>query len=99
MYSLIVSAKMNDIDPQAWLAHVLACIAQHPDVREAGIIGVPDETWGQRVKAIVVADPDSGLTEAAIIEHCRTRMASYKKPAHVVIRSGPVYKSRPRHGE
>ena len=30
MYSLIVSAKMNDIDPQAWLAHVLATIAQHP---------------------------------------------------------------------
>jgi hypothetical protein len=30
MYSLIVSAKMNDIDPQAWLAHVLASIAQHP---------------------------------------------------------------------
>jgi hypothetical protein len=30
MYSLIVSAKMNDIDPQAWLANVLANIAQHP---------------------------------------------------------------------
>jgi transposase len=30
MYSLIVSAKMNDVDPQAWLAHVLAQIAQHP---------------------------------------------------------------------
>ena len=30
MYSLIVSAKMNDVDPQAWLAHVLASIAQHP---------------------------------------------------------------------
>ncbi len=30
MYSLVVSAKMNDIDPQAWLAHVLANIAQHP---------------------------------------------------------------------
>jgi transposase len=30
MSSLIVSAKMNDIDPQAWLAHVLANIAQHP---------------------------------------------------------------------
>ncbi len=30
MYSLIVSAKMNDIDPQAWLAHVLGNIAQHP---------------------------------------------------------------------
>ena len=33
MYSLIVSAKMNDIDPQAWLAHVLATIAQHPASR------------------------------------------------------------------
>ena len=33
MYSLIVSAKMNDVDPQAWLAHVLASIAQHPASR------------------------------------------------------------------
>jgi hypothetical protein len=30
MYSLIVTAKLNDVDPQAWLAHVLANIAQHP---------------------------------------------------------------------
>ena len=30
MYSLIVTAKMNDIDPQAWLADVLARIAEHP---------------------------------------------------------------------
>ncbi len=33
MYSLIVSAKMNDIDPQAWLADVLARIAGHPASR------------------------------------------------------------------
>jgi hypothetical protein len=33
MYSLIVSAKMNDVDPQAWLAHVLANIARHPASR------------------------------------------------------------------
>ncbi len=36
MYSLIVSAKMNNIDPQAWLGHVLANIAQHPASRLAG---------------------------------------------------------------
>jgi len=30
MYSLIVTAKMNDVDPQAWLADVLDCIAEHP---------------------------------------------------------------------
>jgi hypothetical protein len=33
MYSLIVTAKLNDVDPQAWLAHVLANIAQHPACR------------------------------------------------------------------
>ena len=33
MYSLIVSAKMNDVDPQAWLARVLASIAGHPVTR------------------------------------------------------------------
>jgi hypothetical protein len=33
MYSLIVTARMNDVDPQAWLAHVLANIAQHPASR------------------------------------------------------------------
>jgi hypothetical protein len=33
MYSLVVSAKMNDIDPRAWLAYVLANIAQHPASR------------------------------------------------------------------
>jgi len=33
MYSLIVTAKMNDIDPQAWLADVLARIAEHPALR------------------------------------------------------------------
>ena len=33
MYSMIVSAKMHDVDPQAWLAHVLASIAQHPASR------------------------------------------------------------------
>jgi hypothetical protein len=33
MYSLIVSAKMNDVDPCAWLADVLACIADHPASR------------------------------------------------------------------
>ena len=33
MYSLIVTAKMNDVDPQAWLADVLARIAEHPESR------------------------------------------------------------------
>ena len=38
MYSLIVSAKMNDVDPQAWLADVLARIADHPAKRIAELL-------------------------------------------------------------
>jgi len=73
-----------------YVAEVEACITQHADVTEAAIVGVPDETWGQRVKAIVVAAEGSDLTAEAVIEHCRERMASYKKPAEVVFRSEPL---------
>lgn len=73
-----------------YVAEVEACIATHPDVQEVGIIGVPDEQWGQRVTAIVVADPAAGVTETAVVEHCRSRLASYKKPSTVVVRPEPL---------
>jgi len=50
MYSLIVSAKMNDVDPQAWLAHVLANIAQHPASRLNELL-----PWNLRHQAAVTS--------------------------------------------
>jgi acyl-CoA synthetase (AMP-forming)/AMP-acid ligase II len=67
-------------------AEVERCLAQHPAVREAAIIGIPDETWVQSVRAIVVVAADSPVTEQELIEHCRARLASYKKPRSVVLR-------------
>ncbi|MGE3541321.1 MAG: long-chain-fatty-acid--CoA ligase [Candidatus Tectimicrobiota bacterium] len=58
-------------------------ICTHPSVLEVSVLGVPDEKWGESVKALVVPRPGMQVTEAEIIEHCRRALASYKKPSSV----------------
>jgi acyl-CoA synthetase (AMP-forming)/AMP-acid ligase II len=76
---LIKSAAEN-----VYPAEVEACIRLHSAVKDVGVIGTPDPVWVQHVKAIVVLKPGHTATEAEIIEHCRARIASYKKPRIVV---------------
>jgi acyl-CoA synthetase (AMP-forming)/AMP-acid ligase II len=64
-------------------AEVETCIAAHPAVRECAVIGIPDATWVQSVKAIVVLAAGAAAGADEIIEHCRSRIASYKKPRTV----------------
>jgi acyl-CoA synthetase (AMP-forming)/AMP-acid ligase II len=59
-------------------------LQSHPDVDEAAIIGVPDDTWGEVVRAIVVKRPKSKITAEELIEYCSQRLASFKKPETVV---------------
>jgi acyl-CoA synthetase (AMP-forming)/AMP-acid ligase II len=66
------------------------CLYQHPAVAEVAVIGVPDEKWGETIKALVVVRPDAdadAVSEADLIAHCRDRMAHFKAPTSVEFRS------------
>jgi long-chain acyl-CoA synthetase len=67
-------------------ADVEAVLFEHPKIREAAVIGVPDEYRGETVKAFVVLKEGESATEAEIIEFCRERMAAYRLPRAIEFR-------------
>jgi acyl-CoA synthetase (AMP-forming)/AMP-acid ligase II len=62
------------------------CLFSHEAVAEVAVIGVPDERWGETVKALVVLGAGRDATEADLIEHCRSRLAHYKCPTSIEFR-------------
>jgi acyl-CoA synthetase (AMP-forming)/AMP-acid ligase II len=64
-------------------AQVEEAIAKHPDVLECAVIGVPDDDWGESVKAFVVLKPGSVTTEQEIIDVAKQNLASYQKPRSI----------------
>ena len=82
---MIVSGGEN-----VYSAEVEDAIASHPDVEQVAVIGIPHETWGEAVHAIVVPRAGAEPTEEKIIEHARQSIAGYKVPKSVEIRSEPL---------
>ena len=61
----------------------------HPAVREAAVVGIPHERWGEAVHAVVVLKDRAAVTAEELIAHCRQAIAGYKCPRSVEFRREP----------
>jgi acyl-CoA synthetase (AMP-forming)/AMP-acid ligase II len=75
---MIVSGGEN-----VYPAEVESVLFSHPAVADVAVIGVPDERWGEAVKAVVVRRAGAEVGEAALLEWCQGRIAGYKRPRSV----------------
>jgi acyl-CoA synthetase (AMP-forming)/AMP-acid ligase II len=64
-------------------AEVEGVLMGHPEVLECAVIGVPDAKWGEAVKAVVIRRPGTTLSETALIEWSRDKLAGFKRPSSV----------------
>jgi len=69
-----------------YCTEVESCVMELHQVRDCAVIGVPDEKWGEAVKAMVVLREGEVLTEQAVITHCKARLGSVKSPKSVEFR-------------
>ncbi len=85
-YYYIVDRKDNMIisgGEHVYPSEVEEVISNNPKVFDVAVIGVPDDMWGEAVKAVVILKEGEKATEKEIIEWCRGRMAGFKKPKSI----------------
>jgi acyl-CoA synthetase (AMP-forming)/AMP-acid ligase II len=75
---VIISGAFN-----IYPAEVEIVIAAHPGVQESCVIGVPDDRWGEAVKAVVVGKPGFKVSEAELIAHCKSSGLGFRSPKSV----------------
>ncbi|MDE0057282.1 MAG: AMP-binding protein [Defluviicoccus sp.] len=85
---MIVTGGLNVYSKEVEIA-----LVEHEAVADAAVVGVPDEAFGEAVAACVVLERGALATADELIEHCRARIAGYKKPRHV-----HVFDELPRTG-
>ncbi|HRX52510.1 MAG TPA: long-chain fatty acid--CoA ligase [Candidatus Krumholzibacteria bacterium] len=87
-FTFVVDRKKNMYisgGENVYPAEVEAVLASHPDVREAAVIGVPDDRWGEAGRAFLVPEPGRELDVAQVRAHCDGRLARYKIPRDLAV--------------
>ncbi|MFU8814708.1 MAG: acyl-CoA synthetase [Pseudomonadales bacterium] len=85
---MIISGGEN-----VYSAAVENVIYQFPGVHECAVIGIPSDTWGEAVHAIVVPRPGAEIDTQALLAHCRTQLAGYECPKSLDVRHDDLPKS------
>jgi long-chain acyl-CoA synthetase len=75
---MVISGGVN-----IYPAEIEAVIHEHPAVLDVAVFGVPNEEWGEELKAVVQLQPGKPATAEDIIDFCATRLADYKRPRSV----------------
>jgi fatty-acyl-CoA synthase/long-chain acyl-CoA synthetase len=75
---MIISGGVN-----IYPAEVEAALSAHPAVGDVAVIGVPDDRWGEAVKAVVELRPSTSATAEELIAFCSQHLADYKKPRSI----------------
>jgi long-chain acyl-CoA synthetase len=95
---MVISGGVN-----IYPAEIEACLLELDGVRDVAVFGIPDDAYGEAIAAHVDPDPAAGLTETAVRDHVRARLAGYKVPRVVVFdtelpreESGKIFKRRIR---
>jgi acyl-CoA synthetase (AMP-forming)/AMP-acid ligase II len=86
-YYILVDRKSNMIitgGENVYPSEVENVVGSHPKVKDVAVIGLPDEKWGEAVTAVVILHEGMEATEKEIIDHCRGKIAGYKRPKSVI---------------
>jgi long-chain acyl-CoA synthetase len=89
---LIISGAVN-----LYSAEVEAALSEHPAVEDCTVFGVPDDEWGEAVKAAVTLGPGPAASATELIEWCRNRLASFKCPRTVDLPAELPREAAPAH--
>jgi acyl-CoA synthetase (AMP-forming)/AMP-acid ligase II len=84
---LYIHDRMNDMivtgGENVYASEVERVLLGHPSVADAAVVGVPDDSWGESVKAFVVRKPQADVTAADLIAFARAHIATFKAPKSI----------------
>jgi acyl-CoA synthetase (AMP-forming)/AMP-acid ligase II len=85
-YYYLVDRKSNMIisgGENVYASEVEGVLGSHPKIKDVAVVGVPDDTWGETVRGVVVLHDGQEATEAELLDWCRSKIAGYKRPRSI----------------